>query len=116
MYRLAAAWSVDIGVGILWCETDARSLAGSRMSGSSLIQGKLLCNGGEKFSHVLGSLGRRLEEEKAGLSGVSLGICSWDGSLIGLLVDQIKFVSSQRNDNVLVCLALQFLYPSLRFI
>lgn len=106
MYRLAAAWSVDISVGILWSKTDAGSLAGSRMSRSGLVQGKLLCNGSEKFSHVLGSLGRRLEEEEAGLSGVSLGICSWDGSLIGLFVDQIELVSSKRNDDVLICLAL----------
>lgn len=116
MYRLAAAWSVDISVGILWCEADTRSLARPRVSRSGLVQGKLLCNGGEKFAHVLSSLGRRLEEEKAGLSGVGLGICSWDGSLIGLFVDQIKFVSSKRNDNVLICLALQFFYPRLRFI
>jgi hypothetical protein len=106
MYRLAAAWSVDISVGILWGKTDAGSLAGSRMSRSGLIQGKLLGNGSEEFSHVLGSLGRRLEEEKAGLSGVGLGICSWDGSLIGLFVDQIELVSSKRNDDVFICLTL----------
>lgn len=116
MYRLAAAWPVDISVGILWSKTDAGSLAGSRMSRSGLIQGKLLCNGSEKFSHVLGGLGRRLEEEKTGLSGVSLGICSWDGSLVGLFVDQIELVSGKRNDDVLICLTLQFFYPRLRFV
>lgn len=113
MCCLAAAWSVDISVGILWREADAGALPGSSMSGSGLVQGKLLRNGGEELSHVLSRLGRRLEEEEAGLAGIGLGICAGDGSLIGLLSDQIELVTGKGNDDVLVGLALEFLYPRL---
>jgi hypothetical protein len=39
-----------------------------------------------------------------------------DGALVGGFGDEIELVSSQGDDDVLVSLALEFLYPGLRLI
>jgi hypothetical protein len=78
-----------------------------------LVQGQLLRNGGEEFPHVLGRLRRRLEEEEAGLARVGLGIGGGNGPLIGLFVDQVELVAGEGDDDVFVCLALEFLDPCL---
>ena len=83
------------------------------MSRPYLVEGKLLGDGREQLSHVLGGLGRRLEEEETGFLGIRLGIGGRDGALVGLLGDQIQLVSSKGDDDVLVRLALQLLDPSL---
>ncbi len=83
------------------------------MSWPNLVEGKLLGDGREQLSDVLGSLGRCLEEEKAGFLGIRLGVGGRDSALVGLLGDQIQLVSSEGDDDVLVRLALQLLDPSL---
>lgn len=113
---LAAALAAGVGVPALGLQTHAGSLSWSRMSGARLIQRQLLRNGREQLPHILSSLGRRLEEQQAGLLGVCFGIGGWDGALIGLLADEVELVSGEGDDDVLVGLALQFLDPGLRLI
>ena len=112
-HRLAGAGSGGLGVGSVRCEADTRSLAGAGMSWPYLVEGELLGDGREQLSDVLGSLGRCLEEEKAGFLGIRLGVGGRDSALVGLLGDQIQLVSSEGDDDVLVRLALQLLDPSL---
>lgn len=57
------------------------------MPRAGLIQGQLLRNGCEQVLDILGSLGRRLEEEETGLAGVRFSIGGRDGALVGLLGD-----------------------------
>lgn len=83
------------------------------MSRSDLVQGQLLCNGGEELAHVFGRLCRRLEEEETSLAGVGLSICRGDGPLVRLLSDQVELVAGKGNDDVFVGLALEFFYPRL---
>ena len=86
------------------------------MSGTGLVQGQLLSNGCEKLSDVLSRLCGCLEEEQTGFLGVCLGVGGGNRSLIGLLSDQIEFVAGQSDDDVLVCLTLELLDPSLGLI
>lgn len=98
----------------LWPQVDARSLlAWPQVSWAGLVNGQLLGNGCEEFLYVLARLGRRLEEEQAGLAGILFGIGRRDGALVGRLGHQVELVSSKGNDDVFVCLALQFLDPGL---
>lgn len=113
---LAAARSVRIRVGVLRSQADSWALALSGMSGTGLVQRQLLGNGCEKLSDVLGCLCRRLEEKQTGFLGICLSVGSGNRSLIGLLSDQVEFVTGQSNDDVLVCLALELLDPSLGLI
>lgn len=86
-------------------------LAGTEVAGAGLIEGQFLCNGGEELCDVLAGLGGGLEEKQTGLAGVLLGIGGGDGALIWVLGDEIELVAGKGNDDVLVCLALQFLDP-----
>lgn len=82
------------------------------MPGTSLVERKLLGDGGEEFGDVFGSLGRGFEKEKTGLLCISFGVGGGDGALVGLLSDEIELVASEGDDDIFVCLALEFLYPS----
>lgn len=110
---LAAARAADVGVGILGGQVDAGSLTGAGMPGANLIQRELLGDGSEEFADVLGRLCRGLEEEKAGLPCVGLGVGRGNGPLVGLLVDQVQLVAGERDDDVFVGLTLKFLDPCL---
>jgi hypothetical protein len=57
------------------------------MSRASLVQGQLLCNGREKILYVLSSLGRGLEKEETGFTGIRLSVGGRNGALVGLLGD-----------------------------
>lgn len=103
---LAAALAAGIGVPALGLQAHAGSLSWSRMSGAGLIQRQLLRDGREQFPHILSRLGRRLKEQQAGLLGVRFGVGGGDGALIGLLADEIKLVSGEGDNDVLVGLAL----------
>lgn len=101
-------------VGALGCEADAWPLARPGTAASTDLVGRqLLCYRREQLLDVLGGLGGGLEEEKAGLLGVGLGIGSGDGALVGLLGDEIELVAGEGDDDVFVGLALQFLDPGL---
>jgi hypothetical protein len=78
-----------------------------------LFDGELLCNGGEEFLDILGSLCRSLEEEQTSFLGVLFGIRGGDSALVGLFGDQIELVAGKSDDDVLVGLTLQLLDPSL---
>lgn len=98
-------------------EVDALSLlAGPQVSRASLVEGQLLCDGSEEFAHVLARLGGCLEEKQAGFTGVLLGVGGGDGALVGVLGDQIQLVAGKSDDDILVCLALELLYPCFRLI
>lgn len=83
------------------------------MPRSNLVERQLLRNLGEQILHVLGSLGRCLEEKKASLLCICLGIGRLNRTLIGLLLDKIQLVTGKGDDDILVCLALKFLDPRL---
>lgn len=83
------------------------------MSGAGLVEGKLLGDGGKELGDVFGSLGGGLEEEKTGLLCVGLGVGGGDGALVGLLGDEVELVAGEGDDDVFVCLALEFLDPGL---
>jgi len=83
------------------------------MSRPGLVQRQLPRNRREEFPHILGRLGRRLEEEKTGLLCIGLGIGRLDRPLVGLLRHQVELVASEGDDDVLVGLALEFLHPCL---
>jgi hypothetical protein len=89
----------------------ASSTAHASLTG--LLNRQLLCDRGEQLLYVLWGLCGGLEEEKVGFSGVCLGIGDRHGTLIGLFGDEIGFVSSKGDYNVLVGLALKLLYPGL---
>ena len=78
-----------------------------------LVQRQLLRDRCKEFPHILGSLGRRLEKEKAGLLCIGLGIGRLDRTLVGLFRDQVELVTGEGDDDVFVSLALEFLYPRL---
>jgi hypothetical protein len=80
---------------------------------AGLFNRQLLCDRGKQFLYVLWGLCGGLEEEKVGFSGVCLGVGDGYGALVGLFSDKIGFVSCKSDDNVLVGLALEFLYPCL---
>lgn len=77
-----------------------------------MVEGKLLGDGGKEFGDILGSLGRGLEKEKTSLLCVGFGVGGRDGALVGLLSDEIELVTSKGDDDVFICLALEFLDPS----
>ena len=81
-----------------------------------MLNGQLLCNGGEEFFDILGRLCRRLKEEKTGLVGVCLGVVDRDCTFVGLFGDEIEFISGEGDDDVLVCLTLKLLDPGFCFI
>lgn len=83
------------------------------MPRSNLVEGQLLRNLGEEVLHVLGRLSRSLEEEKAGLLCICLGVGRLNRTLIGLLLDEIQLVTGKSDNDILVCLALKFLHPRL---
>ena len=98
-------------------EVDALSLlAGPQVAGAGLVEGQLLCDGGEELADVLACLGGGLEEEEAGLAGVLLGVGGGDGALVRVLGDQVELVAGESDDDVLVCLALELLDPCFRLI
>lgn len=78
-----------------------------------LVQRQLLRNRREEFPHILGRLGRRFKEEKAGLLCICLGIGRLDRPLVGLFRHQVELVASEGDDDVLVGLALELLHPRL---
>lgn len=83
------------------------------MARSGLVKRQLLCDRREEFTDILGRLCRGLKKEQPGFSSIRFGIRNGDCPLVRLLSDQIKLVTSQRNDYVLVCLPLQLLDPRL---
>ena len=83
------------------------------MSRPGLVQRQLLRNRCKEFPHILSSLGRRLEKEKAGLLCIGLGIGRLDRTLVGLFGDQVELVTGEGDDDVFVGLALELLYPRL---
>ena len=113
---LALATIPGSGIGALGRQADTGPLAGTGMPGSGLLERQLLGDRGEQFPHVLGRLCRRLEEKEAGFLGICLGIRCRDGALVGLFCDKIELVSGQGDDDVLVCLPLQLLYPRLSLV
>ena len=87
------------------------SLTRSQVSWSTLVQWELLSNCGKQFPHILAGLCGCLEEKQASLAGVLLCVGGGYGALIGRLGDQIELVAGKGDDDVLVRLALQLLYP-----
>src|SRR5690242_8027084 len=101
----------------LWPEVDTLSLlARPQVSWTSLVEWQLLCDGGKEFAYVFARLGRCLKEKKAGFTSVLLGVGGGDGAFVGALGDQIELVAGKSDDDVLVCLALELLYPRFRLI
>lgn len=91
-------------------------LAGPEVPGAGLVEGQFLCDGGKELADVLACLGGGLEEKKAGLAGVLLGVGGGDGALVRVLGDQVELVAGEGDDDVLVCLALELLDPCFRLI
>ena len=101
----------------LWPQVNALALlAWPQVPRTGLVERQLLSNGSEELTHILARLGRGFEEEQASLASVLLGIGRGDGTLVGRLGDEIELVAGQGNDDVFVCLALQFLDPCLGLI
>lgn len=88
----------------------------SHTSLRSLLDGQLLGDRGEQLLHILRRLGARLEEEQVGFFGVGFGVGGGDGALVGLFGDEIEFVACERDDDVVVCLALELFHPRLGFV
>jgi hypothetical protein len=99
--------------GSFGSEVDTGSGGTTHASLSGLLDGELLCDGGEEFLDVLGCLCRGLEEEQTGFLGVLFSIGGGNGTLVGFVGDEIELVSGKSNDDVLVGLTLQLLDPSL---
>lgn len=108
---LAAASPCSIRVAAFWGKADAGSLARAGMSRSCLVERELLGDRGKEVSNILGSLRGGLEEEKSSLASVCFSISSRNGTLVGLLGNEIQLISSQGDNDVLVGLALKFLHP-----
>ena len=102
--------------GSFGSEVNTRSGSTTHASLGGLLDGELLCDGGEEFLDVLGGLCGGLEEEQVGFSGVCLGIGDRDCALVWLFGDEIGFVSCEGDDNVLVGLTLKLLHPGLRLV
>lgn len=116
-YSLAVAACGSLRLGLVPSEVYALSaLARAEVSRTTLVQRKLLGDGGEKFPHVLARLCGCLEEKEAGFAGVLLRVGGGDGALIGRLGDKIELVAGKGDDYVLVRLALELLYPGLRLV
>ena len=108
---LAATRPADIRVGIFGCQADSLSLRRSWLS--NLVNGQLSSNRGKEIRHVFGRLGRSLKEQETSLAGICLGVGYRHGTLVWLLRDKIEFVAGERNNDVFVRLALEFLDPRL---
>lgn len=91
-------------------------LAWPQVTWTGLVERQLLGDGSEQLLHILARLRGSLEEQETGFAGVLLGVGGLDGALVRRLGDEIELVSGERNDDVLVGLALQFLYPRLGLI
>lgn len=111
--RLTLATLSSLCAGSFGSEIDTRSRGTAHASLGGLLDGELLCDGGEEFLDILGRLCRGLEEEQTGFLGVLFGIGGRDGALVGFFGDEIELVSGESNDDVLVGLTLQLLDPSL---
>jgi hypothetical protein len=66
--------------------------------------------------YILRGLCGGLEEEKTGIVCVFLGIGGGDGTLVGVVVDEIELIAGKGDDDVFVGLALEFFYPGFCFI
>jgi hypothetical protein len=86
---------------------------GPQVPRAGLVERQALRDGGEELVDVLGRLGRRLEEEQAGLGGVLLGVVGGYGALGGVVGDEVELVAGERDDDVFVGLALELLDPGL---
>jgi hypothetical protein len=86
---------------------------GPEVPRAGLVEGQALGDGGEEVVDVLGRLGRRLEEEQAGLGGVLPGVVGGDDALGRVVGDEVELVSGEGDDDVLVGLALELLDPGL---
>lgn len=111
--RLTLATLSSLGAGSFGSKIDTRSRSTAHASLGSLLDGELLCDGGEELFDVLGRFCRGLEEEQTSLLGVLFGIGSRDSALVGFLGDKIELVSGKSNDDVFVGLTLQLLDPGL---
>lgn len=93
-------------------QIDALSLlAWPQVSWASLVERQLLRDGGEKLTYVLACLCRCLKEEKSGFTCVLLSVGSGNRALVWRLSDQIKLVTGKGNNDIFVCLALEFFDP-----
>lgn len=92
------------------------SLAGAKVPWTTLIQGKLLSDGSEQFPYVFAGLCGGFEEEEAGFARVLFCIGCGDSALVRRFGNKIKLVAGKGDDDVLVRLALELLYPSFRLI
>jgi hypothetical protein len=101
----------------LWPQVDALALlAWPQVPRAGLVERQLLSNGSEELTHVFTRLGGGFKEEQTSLASVLLGIGRGDGTLVGRLGYQIELVAGQGDDDVLVCLTLEFLDPCLGLI
>lgn len=66
--------------------------------------------------HIERGLGASLEEKEVGLSRIGFGVRGLDRSLVWLGRHEIELVARQCDDDVLVCLALEFFYPCFGFV
>lgn len=83
---------------------------------TSLLNRQLLRDRRKQLLHILRRLRRRLEEEQVGFSRVGFGVGSLDGAFVGFGGDEIEFVACECDDDVFVCLALEFFYPGFGFV
>jgi hypothetical protein len=99
---------------VLGPQADARPLrGGAQVARPRLVEGQALRDGGEEVADILGRLGRRLEEEQAGLGGVLPRVVGGDGALGRIVGDEVELVAGEGDDDVLVGLALELLDPGL---
>lgn len=91
-------------------------LTGPQVSRTGLVERQLLGDSGEEFANVLTRLGGCLEEKETGFPGILLGVGGGNSALIWRFGNQIKLVTSERDDDVLVGLALKLLDPCFRLI
>jgi hypothetical protein len=110
---LTIADTRGLSAGRLGSQIHAGSRCRSKISGSCLVERKLLSDSSEQFPDIRGSLRGGLEEQQASFARIGLCICSWDSTLIGVIGNEIKLVSSKGDHDVLVRLALKFLNPRL---
>lgn len=83
---------------------------------TGLLNRQLLRNRSEQLFHILSGLCGRLEEEQVCFAGIGFGVGGRDSALVRLLSDEIGLVAGERDDDVLVCLALELFYPGFGFV
>lgn len=76
-----------------------------------MVKRQFLGYGSKQFPDVGGCFGGRFEEEQTGFTRVFFGIGGLDNALIWVFGNEIEFVSRERDNDVLICLALQLLDP-----